>query len=104
MKIPVQLDFLQANQTIAALEAREAFLASIPGSDPIVARAMADTLAAEFALRAAFRLDTEAQLNAANEAAVAEMVELKDAEFGESLVDAPLADWAPGEISEAYGR
>ena len=104
MKHPVYLDYLQANQIIAALEAREDMLALFPTPDPIVARAMADCISAEFAIRAAFDVQTEAQMDAAHEAGLAEMVELKDAEFSEGLADVPLADWAPGELTEAYGR
>jgi len=99
MKHPVHLDFLQANQAVAALESRRELLR--PGAaDPVVARAIADCRSAEYAIRAAFRFPSEAQMDAAHEASVAEMVELKDAEYGE----APLADWSPGELSEAYGR
>ena len=101
MKQPVFIDFLQANQIVAALDTRAEYLAlhSAP-DDNVTARAVADCISAEYAIRAAFRFPSEAQMDAAYEASVAEMVELKDAEYGE----APLADWAPGELSEAYGR
>ena len=100
MKIPVYLDFLEGNQAVAALEDRARQLAyTAAPDDNVTARCVADCLSAAISLRAAFRMD-EGQLDAACAAAMAEMVELKDAEFG----DAPLADWAPGEISEAYGR
>jgi hypothetical protein len=95
-RIPVLMDLLMANQAIAALESRAEYLANIPGKDPDVAHAWASTVAANLAIRAAFRL-TEAQLDAAHEATMADLADLAEAE-------APLADWSPGEIVEAYGR
>jgi hypothetical protein len=63
-KIPVYFDFLMANQAIAALETRAERLAETsPPGDRVVARAVADCVAAEFALRAAFKLiDREEEL------------------------------------------
>lgn len=62
MRIPVHLDYLMANQLIAAADTREKVLAAhaqsikdAGGEIPEeLNRAIVDTIAAEFALRAAF--------------------------------------------------
>ena len=104
MKTAVYLDYLQSVQIVAALTAREDLLALFPTPDPVVARAMADCISAEFALRAAFDFPSEAQLDAAHEAAMHEMAEFRDAEFSEGLADVPLADWPEADKAGVHGR
>ena len=86
MTVLVPLDYLQANQTVAALQTRAEYLArhSAPG-DNVTARAVADCISAEYAIRAAWHIETEAELDAAHAASTAEMDELAEA-------DAPLAN------------
>ena len=104
MKQYIEIDFEEANQAVAALADRENLLALLPHPDPIVARAMAACITLENTLRAAFDFPSEAALDATHEASVAELVELKDAEFGEGLADVPLADWPEADKAGVYGR
>jgi hypothetical protein len=77
----VPFDFLMANQTVAALETRAAYLAATRDPmDLVTLRAIRSCVAASDALRAAFHFPTEPELDAAHEASVAEMDELADVE------------------------
>ena len=83
----VSLDFPAGIQAIAALDDRIERLRSL-NSDGDIDYAIIASLRAILALRVAFRLPapTEAQLDAAHEAAMAEFRELRDAED-----DVPMA-------------
>ena len=76
----VEFDFLMANQAVAALENRAAYLSTIRPLDVATLSAIRSCVSAADALRAAFHFPSEAQLDAAHEAAVAEMDELADVE------------------------
>lgn len=99
MTVTVELDYLQCVQLIAACQQREAIfeqhvLNGVP--EPVVYDALRDTLAAELAIRAAFRLPKpEAVLDAIHEAAHRDLDELAEAD------DIPLALTADG-IPEAF--
>ena len=80
MKTPVPFDFLMANQAVAALENRASYLSTIRPMDTATLSAINSCRRGADALRAAFRFPSEAQLDAAHEAAVAEMDELEDVE------------------------
>lgn len=90
----VWLDFLEANQLIAAGEDRLSMLRLHEYTAPEAAQVHRGIVA----LRVAFGIwQSEAQLDAAHEASVAEMRELADA-----LPDVPLAD--PDAVMLRYQR
>ena len=106
----VDIDYLAAVQLVAGAETRAQYLAETRAPDDIVTlQAIGQCVRGVDALRAAFRFPSEAQLDAAHEAAVAEIDELADVEAypGETrtppmrlpweAITAPLADWAPGK-------
>ena len=104
-RIPVPLDFMEANQIVAALEQRVRTLRSHIEhgvQDDILDAAVAQSERAEAAVRAEFRFPSEAALDGAHEAALAEMAELADASFA----DVPLAlmvDWTEADKRWAWG-
>jgi hypothetical protein len=91
----VPLSFPHAVQIVAALEARIAYLRDV-GAD---GWAIVDAHAALALTREAFGLWPEAALDAAHEAAVAD---LEDLRVRDGLPDVPLA--APGELMKAWGK
>lgn len=86
--VNVPMDFLEANQLIAACEQR---LRTLRGHeehgvvDVALVSAIAQTERAERAIRAAFRLPSEAELDAMHEALRADMADLV------AIEDIPLA-------------
>ena len=78
-RVPIMLDFMQANQLLAACDQREEVLrAHLEHTrDEVVEIALVETIAAELANRTAFRLcRSEAVLDALHEATHAELDEL----------------------------
>lgn len=104
----VELDFLEANQIVAALEQRARTLRGHIDNgvrDDSLDRAILQTLRAEDAIRRAFRIPTEPELDALHEATHAELDEL--AATG-GLVDFPLAlvfdpaEGSPDPVLDTY--
>lgn len=102
---PVALDFLQANEIIAALEQRRRTLEGHVQNgvhDDVLARAIRRTQAAEDAVRAAFRLPTEDELDALHEATLREMEELREAGDDSPLAAFPLSLVAYADRGDEY--
>ena len=76
----IELDFLDANQIVAALENRATSFSVIHPMDLVTLREINRCRRIVVDLRAAFHFPTEAHLDAAHEAAMAEMDELADDE------------------------
>jgi len=76
----IDLAFLDANQIVPALEARALLLANCDPMDVVTLREINRCRRIVDDLRAAFHFPTEAHLDAAHEAAMAEMDELADVE------------------------
>ena len=76
----IELDFLDANQIVAALENRATSFSVIHPMDLVTLREINRCRRIVDDLRAAFHFPTEAHLDAAHEAAMAEMDELADVE------------------------
>lgn len=99
--VTVELDYLAAVQLIEAGDVRiklfETHLLHGTARLDDVAFAIIETQRGIDAIRKAFRLPSEAELNALNEAIHADLDDLRAA-------DVPLADMAPGELVEVYGK
>ena len=95
----VELDYPAAVQLLEAAEVRialfEAHLLHGTARLDDVALAVVATQRGIDAIRRAFRLPTEAELDALHEAIHADLAD---------LAGLPLADMAPGEVVETWGR